>query len=147
MLYFEDIRVGEGFRSSSYTVEPDEMIAFASQWDPVPIHIDPAIADAQAGGLTASGSYVLAVKSRLLHDLPPADIIGSAGYDEVRFHLPLRAGDSVHAIVEWLECRVSKSKPDRGIVTLRMSLVNQDDAVLMSHLDTLIVRRRPQPEH
>ncbi|MGH9287943.1 MAG: MaoC/PaaZ C-terminal domain-containing protein [Acidimicrobiales bacterium] len=147
MLYFEDIRPGDVMRSSTYTVEPDEMIAFARRWDPVPIHIDPAVADAQVGGLTASGSYVLAVKSRLLHDLPPAAIIGSAGYDEVRFHEPLRPGDSVHAVLEWLDCRASSSKPDRGVVKLRISLVNQSEVTLMSHLDTLIVRRRPGPEH
>ena len=142
MLYFEDIRPGDEWHSSSYTVDPEEMIAFARRWDPVPIHIDPAVADRLVGGLTASGSYVLAVKSRLLHELPPIDIVGSAGYDEVRFHEPLRSGDSVHVVVEWLECRASTSKPDRGVVKLRISMVNQHDVTVMSHLDTLIVRRR-----
>jgi acyl dehydratase len=142
MLYFEDIQPGDVFRSPEYTVDRDEMIAFASRWDPVPIHIDPAVADKVVGGLTASGSYVLAVKSRLVHDTPVAAIIGSAGYDEVRFHEPLRPGDSVHAVLEYLDCRVSSSKPDRGVARLRISLVNQHDVTVMSHLDTLIVRRR-----
>ncbi len=144
MLYFEDIRPGDTLQSPSYTVEQDEMIAFARRWDPVPMHVDPAVGDEIAGGLTASGSYVLAVKSRLLHDLGEATaIVGSAGYDEVRFHEPLRPRDAVHVVLEWLECRASSSKPDRGIVKLRISLVNQHDVTLMSHLDTLIVRRRP----
>jgi acyl dehydratase len=142
MLYFEDIQPGDEWHSSDYTVDREEMIAFARRWDPVPIHIDTAVADRMVGGLTASGSYVLAVKSLLLHELPPTDIVGSAGYDEVRFHEALRPGDSVHVVVEWLECRPSSSKPDRGVVKLRISMVNQNNVTLMSHLDTLIVRRR-----
>jgi acyl dehydratase len=142
LLYFEDIQPGQVSRSAEYTVDSDEMVEFARRWDPVPMHVDPVIAEAEVGGLTASGTYVLAVRSRLLHELPPAAIIGSAGYDEVRFHTPLRPGDSVHVVLEWIECRPSNSKPDRGIVKLRISLVNQDDVAVMSHLDTLIVRRR-----
>jgi acyl dehydratase len=142
LLYFEDIQPGQVSRSPKYMVETDEMVEFARRWDPVPIHVDPAVADAQVGGLTASGTYVLAVRSRLLHELPAAAIIGSAGYDEVRFHEPLRPGDSVHVVLEWLECRASNTKPDRGVVKLRISLVNQHDVTVMSHLDTLIVRRR-----
>jgi acyl dehydratase len=143
MLYFDDITPGTALRSPTYTVDADEMIAFAEAWDPVPIHVDPAVAEAVVGGLTASGSYVLALKSRLLHDLPAAvAIIGSAGYDEVRFHEPLRPGDTVHVVLDWLDCRPSTSKPDRGVVKLRISLVNERDVTVMSHLDTLIVQRR-----
>ena len=83
------------------------------------------------------------MKSRLLHELPETvAIFGSAGYDEVRFHEPVRAGDVVHVVMEWLEVRASRSKPDRGVVRSRISLVNQDGVTVMSHLDTLIVQRR-----
>jgi acyl dehydratase len=143
VLYFEDIHPGDTMRSPVYAIDRDEMIGFARRWDPVPIHVDPDAAEAVVGGLTASGTYVLAVKSRLLHELPEdAAIVGSAGYDEVRFHQPLRPGDVVHVVLEWLDCRASSSKPDRGVVKLRISLVNQEDVTVMSHLDTLIVRRR-----
>jgi acyl dehydratase len=143
MLFFEDIRPGDAMRSPTYTVDRDEMVEFARRWDPVPMHVDPDAAAAAMGGLTASGSYVLAVKSRLLHELPDdAAIVGSAGYDEVRFHEPLRPGDAVHVVLEWLECRASRSKPDRGVVRIRISLVNEDGVTVMSHFDTLIVRRR-----
>ena len=143
MLYFEDIRPGDAMRSPKYTVDQDEMIEFARRWDPVPIHVDPTVADAAVGGLTASGSYVLALRSRLLHELPAkVAIVGSAGYDELRFHEPLRPGDAVHVVLEWLDSRPSSSKPDRGVVKLRISLINQRDVTVMSHLDTLIVQRR-----
>jgi acyl dehydratase len=143
MLYFEDIRPGDAMRSPKYTVDQDEMVEFARRWDPVPIHVDPTVADAAVGGLTASGSYVLALRSRLLHELPAkVAIVGSAGYDELRFHEPLRPGDAVHVVLEWLDSRPSSSKPDRGVVKLRISLINQRDVTVMSHLDTLIVQRR-----
>jgi len=143
MLYFDDIRPGESMTSPTYSVDLDEMVDFARRWDPVPIHVDPTGAGAGVGGVTASGTYVLAVKSRLLHELPESvAIFGSAGYDEVRFHEPVRAGDVLHVVMEWLEVRESRSKPDRGVVKLRISLVNQNGVTVMSHLDTLIVQRR-----
>ena len=70
-------------------------------------------------------------------------MIASFGYDEVRFHHPLRPGDEVHLRYEVVETRASSSKSDRGIATVRLSLVrNDDDEVVMSHLDTILVRRR-----
>ena len=144
VLYFDDIRPGEVMQSPTFSIDHDEMVEFARRWDPVPIHTDPEAAGAVIGGVTASGTYVLAVRSRLLHELPvTVAIFGSAGYDEVRFHEPVRAGDVVHVVMEWLEVRASRSKPDRGVVKLRISLVNQNGVTVMSHLDTLIVQRRP----
>ncbi len=143
MLYFEDIRLGEAMQSPTYEIDQDEMVEFARHWDPVPIHIAPEAAEA-IGGVTASGTFVLAVRSRLLHELPETfAIFGSAGYDELRFHEPVRAGDVLHVLMEWLEVRPSRSKPDRGVVKLRISLINQNDVTVMSHLDTLIVQCRP----
>jgi acyl dehydratase len=143
MLYFEDIRPGEAMRSPTYTIGEHEMIEFARRWDPVPIQVDHE-AGAAVGGVSASGAYVLAVRSRLLHELPETvPIIGSAGYDELRFHEPVHAGDVVHVVMEWLDVRASRSKPDRGVVKLRISLINQHGVTVMSHLDTLIVQRRP----
>jgi acyl dehydratase len=143
VLYFDDVRPGEAMRSPTYLIDEDEMVEFARRWDPVPFHIAPA-PGADIVGVTASGTYVLAVKSRLLHELPETvAIFGSAGYDEVRFHEPVRAGDVVHVVMEWLEARASRSKPDRGVVRLRISLVNQDGVTVMSHFDTLVVKRRP----
>ena len=147
VLYFDDIRPGDVMRSPTVSIDHDEMVDFARRWDPVPIHIDPEAAGAVSGGVggvTASGAYVLAVRSRLLHQLPESvAIFGSAGYDEVRFHESLRAGDVVHVVMEWLDVRASSSKPDRGVAKVRISLVNQNGVAVMSHLDTLIVQRHP----
>jgi acyl dehydratase len=123
MLYFDDIRPGDAMQSPSYSIAHDEMVEFARRWDPVPIHIDPHAVGVTTRGITASGTYILAVKARLLHELPETvAIFGSAGYDELRFHEPVRAGDAVHVVMDFLEVRASRSKPDRGVVKLRISL-------------------------
>ncbi len=132
---------GQYMTTPAVVVDRDEMVDFAKRWDPLPIHVDSEVA-ASNGGLTAPGLFILAVKQRLIHQLPEHAVIASFGYDEVRFHHPLRPGDEVHLRYEYVETRPSSSKPDRGIVTVRLSLVRNDDEVVMSHLDTILVRRR-----
>ena len=142
VIYFEEMIVGEYITSPTVVIDRDEMVDFAKRWDPLPIHVDSEVAVSQ-GGPTAPGVFILAVKQRLIHQLPEHAVIASFGYDEVRFHHPLRPGDEVHLQFEIVETRASSSKGDRGIVTICLSLVrNEDDEVVMSHLDTILVHRR-----
>ena len=144
MLYYEDMVPGETIEGPSFELDRQEMVAFAKIWDPLPFHVDETAAEKAFGGLTAPGVYVLAIKQRLIHELDDEHaVIASLGYDEVRFHRPVRPGDTVSLRVEWVDRRPSTSKPDRGIVTIRFSLANQQGEVVMSHLDTVLVRRRP----
>jgi acyl dehydratase len=86
---------------------------------------------------------MFAIKMALIGNMPsPFAVIASGGYDEVRFTAPIRAGDVVTLLMETVEARASKSKQDRGIVTLRLSLINQAGTVCMTHLDTIFVLRR-----
>ena len=87
--------------------------------------------------------FLLAVKIRLLHQLPePLAVIAGLGYDELRFHAPARPGDELQLRQEWLDKRESASKPDRGIANSQVSLVNQDGVTVLSHLDSVLLRRR-----
>jgi acyl dehydratase len=140
VIYFEDILAGEYLTSPAVVVDRDEMVEFAKRWNPLPIHVDEEVA-ADNGGLTAPGLFILAVKQHLIHQLPEHAVIASFGYDEVRFHQPLRPGDEVHLRFEYVETRPSSSKSDRGIVTVRLSLLKSDGGVVMSHIDTILVRR------
>jgi acyl dehydratase len=143
LIFFDDIEVPGRLTGPEYTVDRDEMTAFAETWDPLPIHLDEAFAR-QYGGITASGPYLLALRIRLIHgmDRQPA-VIASFGYDEVRFKAPVHAGDRLHVVLEFTAKRPSSSKPDRGIVTARQNLINQDDLVVLTVLDSVLVRRRP----
>jgi acyl dehydratase len=141
-IFFEDVIPGTAIHAGPHIIPEDELVAFASAWDPLPIHVDKAFA-AEHGGLTAPGVYLLAIKMQLVHSLPLRQtMIASFGYDEVRFLRPARPGDALMLELKWTEKRLSQSKPDRGIVTGRYSLINAAGEVVMSHLDTVLMRLR-----
>ncbi len=143
LLHFEDMQIGDRLIGPSVVIAKTELVEFAKIWDPMPFHVDEAEGIAAFGSLTAPGSYVLAVKQRLLHQLPERHAVNaSSGYDEVRFHEPVRPGDRLTLVREWVSKRESVSKPDRGVVVLRLSLTNQHGRTVMSHLDTVLVRRK-----
>jgi acyl dehydratase len=142
-IYFEDVVPGGEVRANACYVIPErELIEFATTWDPLPIHTDKAFA-ARHGGLTAAGTYLLAIKMRLIHSLPfRRTVIASIGYDELRFHKPAYPNDKLSLKLVWIEKRRSRSKPDRGIVTIKFFLLNAADEEILSHLDTVIMRLR-----
>ena len=135
MIFYEDMVPGAGLSAAGGPVDKAEIVEFARQWDPMPFHTD---------GSSAPGIYILAFKQRLLHQLPKMAVLASFGYDEVRFREAVKPGDTLSLTIEWVSRRESTSKPHTGIVTLRLSLLNQRDAVVLSHLDTVLVRRRAQ---
>lgn len=143
-VFYEDIELGTSMRVGSYTVGADEIVSYARKWDPLPVHVDEAAARRTIfGGLTASGSHTLAIRVLLAHSLPTREaVIAAGGWDEVMFHQPVRPGDELWLEVTWLEKRRSKSKPDRGIVTALMKLINQHGATVLSHKDTIFMRLR-----
>ncbi|BBD99645.1 hypothetical protein SAMIE_1031460 [Sphingobium amiense] len=146
--YFEDIEVGPVQVSSSVIFERDAIIAFARQWDPLPVHLDDNAARAAGfDGLTASGTHMLAVKQRLLHefDLGPT-VIASFGSDETRYHAPARPGDVVELHFSWVSKRSSKSRPSCGIAQHLSELRRIDGVLLLSILDTILIRRRVTEE-
>lgn len=141
-LCYEEMVPGEGLSSDYCVIQRDELVEFARAWDPLPFHLDEEAGLSAFGGITAPGLYALAVKQRLIHTLRPIAVIASLGYDEVRFHAPLRPGMKVRLTAQWVSRRVSESKPDRGIVMIRFTLLNETGEAIMSHLDTVLVRRR-----
>lgn len=145
-IYFDDIRVGESFSFGPYRVTEQEMLEFNRKWDPLPIHIDPAAACAKGHlGITASGQYTLCVKQIFLNQACWCNaIIGALGFDEVRFPHPVYVDDELSATVECTDKRASKSKPDRGIVTMFMRVYNQQDVTVLSYIDTVMFARRTE---
>jgi len=144
IIYFNEIQVPSRVEGPSQIIERDEMVNFARTWDPLPIHLDEDAAR-EYGGLTASGPYLLAFRIRLIHRMEqqPA-VIASFGYDEVRFKAPAHAGDKLSLFLDFEKKRLSASKPDRGIVTIRQSLINQDGKEILTVVDSLLVRRKPE---
>jgi acyl dehydratase len=143
MLY-DDIEVGTTVRVGSYSVNADDIMSYARRWDPLPVHTDEAAATQTVfGGLTASGSHTLAIRTLLMHRVPIQEgVIAAGGWDEVRFHKPVRPGDELWLEVTWTAKRRSESKRDRGIVTATMKLLNQDEEVVLSQKNTIFMRVR-----
>ncbi|MEQ8660407.1 MAG: MaoC/PaaZ C-terminal domain-containing protein [Gammaproteobacteria bacterium] len=146
-LYFDDVHAGDRFEFGPYHVEHAELLAFNRRWDPLPIHTDDAAARARGlRGLTASGQYTLCVKQAMLNGAAWTEaIIGALGFDELRFPHPVYPGDDLHLIIDCLETRPSRSKPDRGIVRFHFRVFNQDAVMVLSYLDTVMFARRPAP--
>jgi acyl dehydratase len=144
-LYFEDAEVGTTNGAGPYPVSKEEIIQFAKQYDPVPGHIDEeAAARSTLGGLTASAAHTFAVSSSLTTKLQPGlRALAGMGYDEVRLPNPVRPGDELYLEVTVLEKRVSKSRPNCGIVRTQIRLRNQRSEIVLQCLSSLLVERRP----
>ncbi len=142
--YFEDVVVGATVTAGPYRVTRDEMVAFARKWDPFPFHVDEAAGrDSIYGGLIASGEYTMAVKQALIHRLGGNEaLIGSMGYDELRYLGPVRPDDRLTLSMECTDKRDSRSKPDRGIVKFKVTLTNQDDEPVLSYTDIVLLAKR-----
>ncbi len=143
-IYYEDVVPGEKRRVGSHRVTKEEVIEYSRKWNPLPFHTDEEAAKKTIyGGITAPGIFILAVRTMLLDRLPMMDsMMGTVVWDDLRFHKPARPGDDLCVELEWLEKRVSKSKPDRGIVKMRVRVLNQRDEEVMTQFDTLMMRLR-----
>ena len=105
------------------------------------MHVNQACA--AGGGLTAPGIYLFAIKMRLVHTLPlRRTVIATVGYGEVQFNRPAHPGDELKFDLKWIDKRRSRSKPDREIVMGRYSLINAVGEVVISHLDTVLMKVR-----
>src|SRR5437667_9188906 len=132
--YFEDYPAGAVFEGGAVSVSAAEIVDFARQYDPQPMHTDPAAAARGSfGGLIASGWHTTALMMRLFvaEFLSPASSIASPGVDELRWHQPVRPGDVLSLRVTVLEARRSRSRPAEGIVRGLVELLNQRGDVAM----------------
>jgi acyl dehydratase len=143
--YFEDYTLGAVFEFGSIPVTEAEIIAFARQFDPQSMHTDPAAAaKGPMGGLIASGWHTVALMMRMYADhFLPDNGLPAPGVDEVRWPRPVRPGDTLRMRVTILEARVSRSKPNRGIIRPLAEVLNQNNEVVLSVRPINLVRRRP----
>jgi len=145
--YFEDFKPGHVFEHGTRTLEEREIVEFARAWDPQRYHVDPEAAKATPfGGLIASGWQSCGVAMRLMCDayLNDSSCVGSPGIDEIRFLRPVRPGDTLRFRSTVLESAPSRSRAERGTVTFRWELLNQDGEVVLSMVGRqLYLKRSP----
>ena len=148
LRYFEDIAIGEKTSFGRYPVTRDEVIEFASKYDPQPFHLsDEAAAQTHFGRLSASGwhtcAMVMAMVVESLKEQRQAGL-GSPGIDELKWLKPVYPGDTLRCETEIIEKRASRSRPDMGIYKSRMTVFNQDDVPVMTYISNGLIRTRPR---
>jgi acyl dehydratase len=143
--YYEDLCLGQRYVTGTHVIDEEQIKAFAVQFDPQPFHLDPAAArNTVFEGLVASGWHTAAISMRLMvrDGLRFAGGVIGAGA-EITWPNPTRPGSTVHVESEIVEMRLSKKRPDRGVVKMRSETKNQLDEVVQVLVATLIVPRRP----
>jgi acyl dehydratase len=126
--YFEDFYPGQEIDLGKRAVSEQEIVAFATQFDPQPFHIDhEAAAGSIYGSVIASGWHTCSMMMRMVVDglMAKASSMGSPGVDNVRWLRPVRADDTLHVLYQTREVRASNTKPDRGVVWSKWIATNQ----------------------
>jgi acyl dehydratase len=145
MRHWEDFQVGEVTEVGPVTVTQDEIVEFATRFDPQPFHVDPEAArHSPFGGLIASGWHVCAAGMRMLTEqiLERTHTLGSPGVENVRWLKPVRAGDTIAYRVIVAEARPSASKPGVGLVKHRWEARNQAGELVLTLEGWILLRRR-----
>jgi acyl dehydratase len=145
MLTFEDFPTGHFGSFGPRRVTRGEMLAFAAEFDPQPMHLDEAAASrSMLKGLSASGWHLCSIMMRMMFDgvIGRTASLGSPGVNETRWLAPLRPDDDLTLDVEVAEARVSRSRPDTGIVTFRVVARNAAGQALCEWVSPILVARR-----
>ena len=146
MRYFEDFQEGETVDVGPVLVSEQEIVEFASRFDPQPFHIDPAAAaESQFGGLIASGWHTASLYMGMLVRAFLLDTagLGSPGIENLRWWAPVRPGDTLTGRCTVASVKPSATNPNRGTVTTENELRKQDGTLLMTMTARSLFARRP----
>ena len=145
--YFEDLQIGQKFSSAPRVIDEAAIKTFAAEFDPQPFHLDEDQArHSPFAGLAASGWHTAALTMRLClaSDFRSAGgILGTGG--ELIWSKPVRPGDALHVVIEIIEARPSRSRPEQGVVKIRVTTLNQHGETVQTFTPTLLVDRRLEP--
>jgi acyl dehydratase len=144
-LCFEDFPPGRLGSYGPRHVTREEMLAFAAEFDPQPMHLDEEAAGrSMLKGLSGSGWHLCALMMRMMFDfyIGRTASLGSPGVNEMKWLAPFRPGDDLTLDVDVVEARVSRSRPETGVVTFKGSVRNAAGQVLAEMTSPIIVKRR-----
>lgn len=145
--YFEDFAAGDRWAFGDWTLDEDEMVAFATEHDPQPIHVDTEYGAASPyGSIIASGWQTILKCIRLYIDgvMKDTAALGSPGLDELRWFRPVTPGDRITACAEVLAIEPSESRPDQGKVTFRIFGLDEQGREVVTSQGLFFIRRRPE---
>lgn len=143
--YFEDFPEGWIDTFGPRTITREEIVAFAADYDPQPMHLDEeAASKTLLGGLCASGWHVCCFMFRMMYDgyVSRSASLGSPGVEEVKWLKPVRPGTALTLRTEVLDKRASKSRPEMGLIRIQNELLDERGTALARQISTLLVSRR-----
>ena len=141
-IFFDDLLIGDVFKGLSKTITEAEIIEYGWKYDPQPFHISKPDAEASSfGGLIASGFMTAAITFRLIQQSNgfQTTSAGGHGIDKLRWLKPVRPDDTIHATMQVLSLKPSKSRPTVGNVLCKFDTFNQDHVIVMTMENTWIV--------
>jgi acyl dehydratase len=144
-LHWEDFTPGAVTEYGPRLVTREEIIGFAAEFDPQPMHLDEAAASAtMLGGLSASGWHACCILMRMCSDgfILDSASMGAPGVEEVKWLAPIRPGDQLMLRATVLDTRASKSRPDMGLVRFLFELRNAAGVTAMTLHTSLMMGRR-----
>ncbi len=147
-VHWEDFTPGEVTEFGPRLVTREEIIAFAAEFDPQPMHLDEEAASAtMLGGLAASGWHACCILMRMISDgyLVGTSFMGAPGIEEVKWLAPLRPGARITVRATVLETRVSRSRPEMGFVKFRYELIGEAGMPVMALIVSPMFGRRAAP--
>jgi acyl dehydratase len=144
-LHWEDFKPGAVAIYGPRLVTREEIVAFAAEFDPQPMHLDEAAGAAtMLGGLGASGWHTCCLLMRIIADgfILNSTSMGAPGIDEVRWLKPLRPGTTIRVKATVLETRTSKSRPELGFIKFRYEMLDEQETVLTTMTCSMMMVRR-----
>jgi len=145
-VFYEDLEIGKQETFGSYEVTKEEVIEFATKYDPQPFHMDEEMAKSSVfGSLCASGWHTCAMTMRILVDYMSTQGfagMGSPGVDGIKWKQPVLPGDTLHVRGELIEKRESQSRSNLGLVKSKYSVFNQKEELVMQLVTNVMVLKR-----
>jgi acyl dehydratase len=146
LKYYEDYVPGEVTDViGTYLVTEEEVLEVGRRWDPQPFHTDKeAAAESFFGGLVASSVHLFAASVWLGYQMESrAAAVTALGFSELSWHAPARPGQRLSMRAETLSTRVSKSRPDCGIIETKSQIFNHDGELVFSFIGAALIQKRP----
>jgi acyl dehydratase len=144
--YYEDLEEGAVEIFGPRTITREEIVAYAAEYDPQPMHLDEEAAKRTLlGGLAASGWNLCCFMFRMTYDgfVSRTASLGSPGVEEMKWLRPVRPGTALTLRIRILDKRTSKSRPDLGLARMLCELLDESGTALAQQTSTLLIGRRP----
>lgn len=146
MIFYEDLEIGMTRNFGGYEVTREEVIEFASKYDPQPFHLsDEAAAQTHFGKVSASGWHTCSMTMRMMVENMMNEKsagLGSPGVDQLRWKKPVYPGDTLRCETKIIEKRRSASRPEMGIFKSRIRTFNQNDEIVLEMVSNALIRTR-----